>query len=173
MADAYLLLPELKKWLDDFRAQWERRLGNTTGRAGVEFDEHQAPEVYVARTPALGISPLSVNTTGTSPTADIDDVTSFGICEVYRIIEDPDGALLQPVTGLTKRVYNLSTGTLPGDTLILVARDKFGNWIAVTAGGGLTTQFDVMYNLECVGGVPTAYFYTLTFTNGLLTGIQF
>lgn len=81
------------------------------------------PEVYVARTPAGGI-PSMVWQTGTG----IRDKPGSAECAIYQLVPTGTwGEILKPVEA-SRFVYNLSTTAIPGNTWILVCRDKFGAW---------------------------------------------
>lgn len=91
--------------------------------------EHQGPEVYVARTPPEGIPAITTN-------ASDEDVPGEADCEVYEIAEIEEGSFtLQPVNETSFTIYNISTAAIAGDTWISVLRDKFGHWIAQVGGG--------------------------------------
>lgn len=131
MAKGYYLTEEDLKVLRDVIARERSRQGRTTGRQGVDWDEHQAPEVYVARTPYAGISGLTtVGTgthldtgTGTGTGVTGDDVAGSASCAIYQVV---DGEFLSIGTSLL--VHNYSTEAVEGDKWVLVLRDKFGTW---------------------------------------------
>lgn len=120
------LLKEMLLWFANDRA-------NTTNRLRTEEPDIQAPEVYLAMTPAGGIPGL-VKTTGTGS---IEDVTAgSAVCEMWRLSFVNNH--LHPL-GFSKTVWNLSTTAVAGGTPVLVVRDKPGIWYATapgTSGGG-------------------------------------
>lgn len=89
------------------------------------WDLPTAPEVYVAYVPEGGIP--SVDPVGTgSASAE----PGWAECNIFQIVE---GELQD--TESTRDVYNISDSEIP-QGWCLVVRDKFGQWIAVTGGGG-------------------------------------
>jgi hypothetical protein len=135
------------------------RLGNTSGRPFAPQELGTAPEIYIARTPAAGIPAIvgefsytgtgtgscipgwagTGTGTGTGTWATDDDQPGYADCQVYRIIERCGVPVVDHVSGLVKRVYNLSTSAIPGDTWIRIARDKWGSWLAEPQSGGTQT----------------------------------
>lgn len=49
-------------------------------------------------------------------------------CDIYRLIQYSDGQQLERVVGVTRRVYNPDPEPIPGNTFVLITRDKFGTW---------------------------------------------
>jgi hypothetical protein len=136
----------LRRMLEEFKQQRVdspvRALGE---RSFVEATDHQAPEVYVAvPQDENGIPALDVAGTGsgTWAGADSDDEPGSGLCDIFQIVDD----VLVP-TGFSETVYNLSGSAIVRDW-ILVVRDKYGKWFAVTAGGGssATTRYGVCFD---------------------------
>lgn len=147
MAEAYFLSAKdretIKRVVDDYLG----KRGNTTGRpreGHVDHEEHQAPQLYVALTPEDGIPGLDIappeTGTGTGTGGDVfvgDDIPGYATCNIYRVVPtvplgDTSTPALEPITGLTKTVYNTSAISVPGYTWIIVARDSFGSWLVVT-----------------------------------------
>lgn len=94
-----------------------------------DHEEHQAPEVYVARIPPGGISALSVgaNTgTGTGTPATSDDVPGSTLCPIYQLITD--GGIRLISIGVSYQVYNLSIEPVKAGRWVLISRDKYGKW---------------------------------------------
>lgn len=124
-----------KELVEDLR----RRLSTVPDRPIHYETDHQAPEVYAAKTPAGGIPALTV---GAGTGANEDDEPGYADCEIYQVggtLADP---VLQRVTQLSHRVYNLSDTAVDGDTWVLVARDKFGSWLVTgTVGGGSEVEY--------------------------------
>lgn len=111
-----------------------RRKGNTPSRTPPDPNDHQAPEVYIAVTPSAGISghvvepdvPGTGSGTGTGLGTDV----SSGECGVYSRVETHLGQTLV-YAGFSKTAYNVGPDDIPGDTVILIVRDKFGTWVAL------------------------------------------
>lgn len=117
----------------------------------VDHEEQQAPEVYVAKTPANGIAARGSSDTGTG-TDDDDNGPGYDWCELYRVVDNRSGEpALYPLgaAGVTERVHNLSSSDIAGGEWILVIRDKGGVWWAVTGGGGGDTSFLAMLVGKC------------------------
>lgn len=123
----------LKELVDRHR----RIRGNTTMRSavGLDHEEFPAPEIYIARTPSGGIP--SAPGTGTS------DPPGCAECQIYQLV--PGGGVgtgtgcdiaIEEVEDTTKIVYNLSADDISGNLWILVAREKFGYWMAIRPQGG-------------------------------------
>jgi hypothetical protein len=133
--------------------EWARRQHNTQNRPnfrGLDNEQWLAPEVYIALTPPEGIPAVAFEPGTATSSALFTDVPIFsGLCQVYKgITASSIGTgtgtsfedLLIPVKLMTPmRVFNYSNSDLPGGVWILIARDKFGTWFAVTAGGGGNT----------------------------------
>lgn len=85
-----------------------------------DHEEHQAPEVYVAKTPPGGIA----GRTGVVPAS--------AECDIYQLIVSD----LTITTGLTQPVYNLATDSIDGDSFVVIARDKYGRWYVTGGTGG-------------------------------------
>lgn len=133
MARGYFLgereAAELRQLADKLRKQ----LANTAGRPGRERPDHQAPEVYVARTPAGGIPALDVNTPGTSNVLAADDTPGSAECAIWQRV----GTAMQLV-GTNQTVRNLNSSAIEGHEWVLVVRDKFGDWYVIPPPGGTT-----------------------------------
>lgn len=120
--------------------------GNTSNRPDSTESDQPSPEVYIAKTPTEGISALdSLGTgTGSGAPAAAGDSPGSALCNIYTLspASQPTSAgspsVLVEVVGLSKWVFNLSDSDIAGDSWILVVKDKFGSWIAVTGGGGGT-----------------------------------
>lgn len=125
------------------------RLGNTPGRPPTErswdeTEDHQAPEVYIAKPQTSAGIPKLLPTDGTTGTGtDISgslfDEPGKAECDIYKILVDSvSGDPELHSMGLTKIVHNLSSSDLDQDWL-LVIRTKVGKWIAapVAAAGDI------------------------------------
>lgn len=133
-------------------------------RSRQEDEYHQAPEVYVVRTPTGGIGGNSEGLlTGTGALALLDDSFSSASCQVYRI---DDSGLPHPSGPLIK-VYNIGKAAVPNDRWAVVERDKWGRWI-VQSGSILadtdeqTTVFTVV--TDCSFDIATCIFTKTTKT---------
>ncbi len=123
----------LQKLLDAHRGQLGNILGSrpSTDQTWSEAEDHQAPEVYLAKPQdAEGLDGI----TRASGTADTDyDLAGKGICDIYKIVEDTPGIPeLQPVDGLERETYNVGQ-SMPQDWL-MVLRSKYGKWLAIPIG---------------------------------------
>lgn len=122
-------LRELYRWVKDKPGFSSYGPGRGGRLDNVEHEETTAPELYVARTPPSGIPALEETGTGTDG---LDDEPGYAECEVYQLLDDDQDSPRLYLTGNQKRVYNITTITIPGDEWILVARDKWGSWYVVT-----------------------------------------
>lgn len=140
-------LAVLRRLLD-----WAKKVRpNPSLRTGPIDEGHQGPEVYVAKTPAAGIPALAVDTgTGTSGVG-----IGSAECPIYRVDLEYGSYKLIAVAGLEYPVYNPTMASVDGDSWLLVVRDKFGNWMAVTGGGGTGDRIEVV-ELANSGVVPPA-----------------
>lgn len=119
----------LQQVIDSMRQEPRR-----VSRAQPRPEPHQAPEVYVARTPNGGIGGLQEQA-GTG----IADRPGYADCNLYKIVEVSGAPQMMPISGLFRRVYNLSHEAMGGRRWVAVSRDKFGNWLALLPG----TEMDV------------------------------
>lgn len=157
------ILRELVSW---WRSQVRRSVSDPRM---ADHEEHPAPEVYVARTPAGGVPGLTEEAgTGLD---DFNDVPGSAVCDVFRLSDNVDvstgtgtdtyeATALIAVNGLKRTVWNLSKVAVVGDSWVLVIRDKTGRWWVSnsdgTAGDGaecLKVLVDV--SVTCVNGVLT------------------
>lgn len=124
-------------------ADWRRHRGSPAARGPTHPPaEDQAPDVYIARTPAGGIpamEPAGGSGTGTcggtGTTATIADKPGSADCAIFQIIHGDAHCVpeLWDSGGTAYTVYNLSTQAVAGDTYVIVARDKFGSWLVLNA----------------------------------------
>jgi len=92
----------------------------------LDREDHQAPEVYLARTPENGIQ-------GIESSGSVYYMHS-AICDLYQAVYDSMSRLRLaklPVSGV--RVFNPTPSSIPGNTFIVIKRDKFGRWVAETS----------------------------------------
>jgi hypothetical protein len=129
-----------------------RQVRNTAGRPAVPEQDPTAPEVYVARTPALGIAALSEISddetgaggigTGTGTSAEAQSRPGYADCDIYRLTDlHTVTPYLTAVTSLNRRVYNLYAEAIDGNAWVTIKRDKFGQWWvdATLAAAGVDT----------------------------------
>lgn len=160
---AYYLTEADVRLLRTLRGQAKNEIQNPSGRSPPNYDDqlggHQAPEVYVARTPTEGISGLllsadeqAVGTASASGTNinDTEDIVSYADCDIYRLSNVPNNQIVGTATGTgseaeitileqmldqQQRVYNIYEEDIPGNTYITVEREKGGFWLAVPPAG--------------------------------------
>ena len=111
-------------------------------------EDHQAPEVYIARPlTSLGVPGLSVGdgyadydypVDSYGDYFDRDQVPGSALCGIYKLVRSVGSRSFENelvATGRVERVYNVSTSSLTQD-YFPIARDKFGKWLSLSAGGG-------------------------------------
>lgn len=116
-------------------------------------DIHQAPDVYLARTPAGGIPELTI--VGGSNV----DLPGAAECDLYRVIVS--GHLRGNIVPLhsSVAVYNYGLA-VDGDVWALVKRDKFGTWWVESPPVETEGCVEVVTGATCSGGsivVTTTY----------------
>lgn len=164
---------------------------NTTQRPTFDVDELGTPEIYIARSPSGGIPALKLECPPNPPPPDppcftIVDEPGFAECSIYRILwnqktprRSTGGGLtrvtiskpeLFPVTGLSRRVYNLSLRAIPGNIWMIVLRDKWGNWLPLVREDetGITGQL-CFYKYLCRGSQLIEFEMCITIVNGRIT----
>lgn len=100
---------------------------NARNRPPVDLPDLQTTDVYVAHVEYSGIPAMTMTGgSGTGSPALHGDVPGSGQCDVYRRLP---GRMI-PV-GLSLTVYNYSAGAIAGSQWIPVAKDKFGDWMAL------------------------------------------
>lgn len=90
--------------------------------------EQSTPEVYICKVLTGGIAARSGTT------------VSSAECDVHRIVNGTIEA-----TGVKQVVYNLRTSALALDDMILVQRDKYGNWVVPSS----------VFTVEDIDGTPS------------------
>lgn len=118
----------LQRVIDRERRQIINAPALTSTERWDQGEDHQAPEVYVALPPSGGIPASTV-------TPISGDVPGSADCTIYQVLIESGTPRLRPITGLTKKVYNI-TDTAVSRVWTPVSRDKFGRWIALAGGGG-------------------------------------
>ena len=131
---------------------------NTPSRPPTEHswsdqEDHQAPEVYIAKPQTSAGIPKLLQTDGTTGTGtDISgslfDEPGKALCDIAKIVINPDTGdpeLLD--TGLPVLVHNLAPGDLAQDW-IPVMRTKYGVWIANPLGEEIEVVTD--YRVDTV-----------------------
>jgi hypothetical protein len=127
--------------LQDVLRWWRRQQMTTPPRAPESI--RNAPDVYIARTPAAGIparqgdpgsaSPGSPGS-GTGTDSAAYDVF-WATCRCYRIDDSVSSDVDVFLIDQKLTVYNLSKNAIPGKTLIYAIKDKTGKWVAVPFDG--------------------------------------
>lgn len=137
--------------------QWYRRFRKVT-RLTEGFDDEQSPDIYIARVGAGGI-PASSDV-GTGSVAVGTDVPGSADCDIYRV--DYDGTFSK-VTDVRKTVYNVYPTAIAEHTWAIVARDKFGNWLALSclSEASLTVVTDVSFDTGTCVLTKTQVTYTI------------
>jgi hypothetical protein len=141
--DGFVLNEKGKKLLEvtilKLLKQYVSPPNRSAGPHGIaEHEEMPAPEMYVALTPIGGI-PALVQASSTPGEGDEPGVAD---CQIYKIVKGADD-FLEEVANVTKPVYNLNGEEIAGETWVLVQRDKFGTWFAITGGSNASTGFVV------------------------------
>lgn len=88
-----------------------------------------APEVYLARTPSGGIAGRS-----SEGVDGIGAILNGELCDIFLL--DPPSEETDGTVSVQAYVYNFTGDDLPGNEFIMVMRDKYGTWFAVSNGGG-------------------------------------
>lgn len=141
----------LQKVLNDAKGQREEppRQG-TLDQSWNAGEDHQAPEVYIAKPQTSDGIPKLLPTDGTTGTSeDIAGNPDFdepgqAVCDIYRITQndttgDPE---LKPISGLVRTVYNIQLGDVAQEW-ITVARTKFGKWLSLSP-GSITVEWAIL-----------------------------
>lgn len=122
----------------------------------------QAPETYIAKTPAGGIPARSGVTPGTAD------------CTIYKVNSSEE---LEEVTNFSKTVLNLSLAAVSGDLYVNIVRDKYGRWIVAptdaAAGTGTGTECASSLGGLNIADLPTINSSEVTYvitTNGRCIG---
>ncbi len=143
MADGVFLTPAEYAVFTRMAAEYTRSRKSKPTRdqiGGLDDNDHPAPESYVAFTPDSGIPALdhALLPTGTGTTALGDDVPGAAPCRIFRVLGDWETGddHMYPVNIFPVTVYNLSDTAIPGNTWIVITRDKAGYWWALAGGGG-------------------------------------
>lgn len=183
MAEAFVLSKKDRDLLEDLvRREVGRRVNTpikSTQESYWEQEDHQAPEVYIAKLPENGIPPIRIQD---SP--DNDLVASPVSCRIYKLAKaratiggPPRGAAADRVlqlhdAGFSKRVHNISEDS-SGVLYQVVQRDKFGNWIIEgrRGEGGTVINNSATLTLGC----PATGFQVVPFDTiqGSTTGLRF
>ena len=118
------------------------------------YEDHQAPEVYIAKTPTDGILALTNGDTGTG-TGSYDEPGS-ATCDIYCIDETDVVPDLRDILK-DELVYNISETAIEGSIYVLASRDKFGHWVVVSSGGGENRRRFKLKTALSQDGSATAY----------------
>lgn len=164
MARAFLLTEKDRDLVNELLAEARRARRNPPLRMVPSQEDPQAPEVYIALTPALGIPALVADEnygtgtgSGTGTLMGGANTPGSAECSIYRILQTEGVDDLWAVPGVTRKVFNLSETAVPGNRWVKVSRDKFGSWLVdidptAQAGGGGGIDGIVMGELD---GSPT------------------
>lgn len=132
-------------------------------RGGWDDEGHQAPETYLARTPAGGIRPIIIDDeTGTGTQFGTGSFFGTGTgaypgyadCTICRVgFVGPEDLPKLEVLDFDRRVYNHTDEIIPANSWILITRDKAGHWyVAGNAGGLAVTEVTVVLDVRCGSG---------------------
>lgn len=122
----------------------KNKVQNTINRPRVvQSEDTSTTEVYVIKTPEDGIPAISIETPGSA------------ICDLYKVSLS-NGSLTR-ISGLTKRVYNLSDSAIEGETWKTIKRDKSGTWWVDLSGG--TSAPDTFFIRVTDNSSPNYYGY--------------
>jgi hypothetical protein len=135
----YFLTEEDHRLLQEFIRQSKRHRINTPSRPGTErswdiAEDHQAPEVYVAKPQDPGGTGTGTGDgsgipglTRATGTASYDE-PGVAACDIYKIYDNNGTPELRPIDGLERQVYNVSDAPIPQDW-ITTYRTKGGAWV--------------------------------------------
>jgi hypothetical protein len=133
-------LETLRRMADWFRQQTHSFAAR---RPDTSHEDPTAPEVYLAMAPESGIPAYGGVSEGPGPeetgsgSGDVPAVLPQAACSIWRV--DPS-TKTPKWQGFTRPVYNPNTSAIPGDTMIVVTRDKWGAWF-VAAGVAASVVF--------------------------------
>jgi hypothetical protein len=100
----------------------------TSSEKFTQEEDHQAPEFYIAYT-ENGIE--AIDTTVDPPTVSTDD------CDIYQPVYNGTNWEIQTTEGTAQvTVLNTSETDVDAGTYILITREKYGQWVVITGGGG-------------------------------------
>ncbi len=152
MNDVVVLTPADQAVLKRLIAQANRlprgESGARDSTAGnLEHHDTSGPDVYVARTPPDGIPALNEGETSWTGTGTLthagtgtelleDDSPGWAWCTVWKSIWFSGVPYLLPVFSAPKKVLNVSTSQIPGDTWVIIKLDRRGDWYVDNGGGG-------------------------------------
>lgn len=129
MAEGFILNANDKRIISQVVREVLSQQGNPQAQnpSGIEFEDHQAPEVYIALPPQGGIPALT--RVGTSDSPGIGDTPGSADCDIYTL--DSSGNL-QKVGTTSFAVKNLSK-TIVSQDWVIVKRNKHGVWFCEEA----------------------------------------
>lgn len=99
-----------------------------TERSWDEAEDHQAPETFIAK-------PVEEDGIIEFDDSSGENRPGWAQCNIYRIDRTTDPPTLHE-TGVVRRVWNVSRSRIESEEFIVVVRDKYGNYMAPTGGGG-------------------------------------
>lgn len=161
--DGYALSEKDLRLIREFLYVYNRqqRYVNAFGRGPdnkIDHEEMHTSELYIARSPVGGIPALqSMGSTG------IGDIPGSALCMIFKTSQSAD--LTEDVTGYQQTVYNLSTSAIPGDTWLIIVRDKYGKWYALQTIS--SEQFDTITGPGWTAGLSNEDCLLLTITNAI------
>lgn len=125
-------------------------------RSGVELNDGQSPEVYLAKAP-LGIPAMTAGIVGS------------GDADVYQVLDTGalDGVVFE------QPVYNPTAAPIQANVPFLVIRDKFGTWFVCSAGASAFCANEVTVeetDVRCEAGLIKKYNRTVSIGPNPATG---
>lgn len=122
MPEIVVLTPDDAKLIQRLLDQAKNaRLGtvNRPREPGTVDQVEQSTDIYIARTPSGGIRGLLAARPG------------YATCTTYCIQRTSTIPTMVLLPGVTRVVYNIDTSPIPGNTWIVVGKEKFGYWLAL------------------------------------------
>lgn len=159
----YLLSEEDAKSLKKIIEEYNIRLPKDR-KYYEEEQRFQTPDVYVIKTPSVGIGALTV--VDQPGTAEDIGHPGFAECYIYRIglNDSQTQATLTKISEHKKMVFNLSQVTTLGNIWTVVTKDKMGKW--VISNSSVTSEYVSVVTDVC----PTFETYNLLVTIAGITG---
>lgn len=127
--DLFLLNRSDVRTIRDIIDEQRKQTANPRLRHGPTFDDHPAPDIYLAFVPPPGINPpLSIAPTAAYgdnavPYTKQDAFFSTATCQIYQLLSTGEA---QAISNLTYTVY--STTGVPPNSWVIVGRSKSGDW---------------------------------------------
>lgn len=127
-----------------------RQLRINNPRAGgerqfTEGEDHQAPEVYIAKVPDDGIPAMEVPYSGAPQVGAVE-------CDIYSVQNTATGLEILPCGGGPQLVFNISKAEITTSSpYVLIVKDKSGGWIAVTTSTDSGIVFALIEDMDDMG----------------------